>query len=117
MKQYIATHYRCQEEGELDIERLEFDFLECDTDEDAHGVRVSSLGDYDGEDESFYSIQDITRKIHEDGRVEETLQINEEDYRLALAISKEPLSKCERVGRIMSLFLRLSLMSRGAICL
>ena len=108
MKQYIATYFRFPEDSELDLQEVEVDFLECDTDEDAHGLRGAFReGAFHESADELYSVQQLTRKVHEYARVEKTVQIKEEDYRLALAISEEPLSKQERVDKLTDLFFEL----------
>lgn len=109
MKQYIATYFRFPEDRELDLQESEIDFLECDTDGKAHGVRGASLeGAFHEDIDELYSIEQLKRKVHEYGRVETTVQIKEEDYRLALAISEEPLSKSERYSKLSALFFELA---------
>lgn len=108
MKKYIATYFRFPEDSELDLQELEIDFLECDTDEDAHGVRGAVReGTIHEDGDELYSIQELTRKVREYARVEKIVQIKEEDYRRALAISDESLSKQEKVKKMTDLFFQL----------
>lgn len=110
MKQYIAKCFGYRNLGDLDV--TEYSFLEYDTEEitedgtvEAQGVNAAILLDVDEDfnvTEDSWFVNEFSGKVQLNDK--EIVQIKEEDYRLALAISGEALSKRERAEKMKDLF-------------
>lgn len=110
MKQYIANCFGYRNLGDLYC--MEHTFLGYDTEEiaedgtvEAQGVKAAILLDVD---EDFNATEDSWSVNEFSGKVQLSdkgiVQIKEEDYRLAIAISEEPTSKRERAEKMKDLF-------------
>lgn len=115
MKQYVAMYFCFPEDRELDLQETRVHFLERDANgKIIHGLSASRRnGSFHESEDELCGIMEITEENRYEEECEckfakESLQIKEEDYRLALAIYNEPLPKYERVDKLTDLFFELA---------